>query len=112
MRRRWVWDEKSKALVEVSTDYRAPPREAPMIMGDIPEYVSPASGLVVRGRRARREDLKRTRSRPWEGLEQEKREAERQRQYAEERSDRRLEEAAHRALAQLPPERRRILERG
>lgn len=108
MRRRWVWDEKLKALVEVPTDYRAPSREAPMIFGDIPEYVSPASGLVVRGRRARREDLKRTQSRPWEGLEQEKREAERQRQYAEARSDRKLEEHARRALAQMPPDRRRI----
>jgi hypothetical protein len=52
--------------------------------------------------------MRRTQSRPWEGLEQEKREAERQRQYAEERSDRKLEEHARRALAQMPPDRRRI----
>ena len=106
MRRKFVWDAKLRAMVEVSTDYRQ--RVAPDVWGDIPDYVSPVTGLVVSGRKQRREDLRRTGSRPWEGMEQEQKEAARQRQYADERSDRRLEDAAQRAFHQLDPARRRI----
>jgi len=45
-------------------------------------YVSPASGKVINTKRARRDDLDRTNSRPWEGLESEKKEAARRREYA------------------------------
>ena len=107
MRRKFVWDAKLRAMVEVSTDYRQP-RVGPDIWNDTPDYVSPVSGLVVSGRKQRREDLRRTGSRPWEGMEQERKEAERRLQYADERSDRRLEDAAQRAFHQLDPARRRI----
>lgn len=107
MRRKWVWDPKVGGLVEVPTDYQQP-RVAHDVWGDIPDYVSPVTGLVVSGRKQRREDLRRTGSRPWEGMEQEQKEAARQRQYADERSDRRLEDAAQRAFHQLDPARRRI----
>ncbi len=33
---------------------------APMVMGDLPEYISPVTGKPVDGRVARREDLKRS----------------------------------------------------
>lgn len=109
MRRKFVWDDKLRKMVEVSTDYRQA-RVAPDVWADTPDYVSPVSGLVVSGRKQRREDLRRTGSRPWEGMEQERKEAERRLRYADERSDRRLEDGLRRQYHQLPPERRRILE--
>ena len=48
-------------------------------------YVSPASGRVIESKRARRDDLDRTNSRPWEGLESERKEAARRREYADQK---------------------------
>ena len=72
MRRRFV--QRNGELIEVTADYVAEPR-TPLIFGDLPPYQSPVTGLWVDGRVARREDLKRTGSRPYEGLQQEKKEA-------------------------------------
>lgn len=77
---------------------------------DLPGYVSPTTGKWIDGRKARREDLKRSGSRPWEGMAAEKAEAARQRQYAEALQEKRLDEAARRAYHQLPPFKRRLLE--
>ena len=110
MRRRFI-QIPGGDLVEVDADYIPEPR-APMVFGDLPEYTSPVTGLVVSGRRARREDLKRTRSRPWEGMEQESKEAARRRGYLEEKTDASLTRAAHEAFYQLPPSKREILRRG
>ena len=110
MRRRYVFDEKLQKLVEIGVDVPTPQR-APLVIPDLPGYQSPVTGLWVEGRKARREDLKRTGSRPWEGLAAEKAEAARQRAYAEKQADRKLEEAVRRAYHQLSPNKRRILER-
>ena len=110
-RRRFVWSDAEQRLVEVDLSYRSEPR-APMVIPDLPGYQSPVTGLWVEGRKARREDLKRTGSRPWEGMASERREAERQRQYAEKQADSRLEGAVRRAYLGLSPEKRRILESG
>ena len=107
-RRRYV--QINGELVEVPTDYTPEPR-APLIFGDLPEYVSPVSGLVISGRRARREEFKRTGTRPWEGLAQEKQEAARREQYAERRLDESLTRAASEAFYQLPPSKRATLKR-
>lgn len=109
-RRRFVWDPKLGELVEVSTDYNQAPR-GHFVQPDLPGYQSPVTGLWVEGRKQRREDLKRTGSRPWEGREQEQKEADRRRAYDEQASDRRLDESARRAYYQLSPEKRRLLER-
>lgn len=106
MRRRYV--QINGELVEVSHDYVPEPR-SPMVFGDLPEYQSPVTGLIVAGRRARREDLKRTRSRPYEGFEQESKEAARQRGYQEQKLDASLTRAASEAFYQLPPKKRAIL---
>ena len=95
-------------LHEVSPDYLPEPK-GPMVFGDLPEYQSPVTGMIVAGRRARREDLKRTRSRPWEGLDQEKKEAARQIQYRDAKLDASLTRAAGEAFYQLPPSKRAIL---
>jgi hypothetical protein len=51
--------------------------EAPAVQADLPGYTSPIDGRWIEGRRARLEDLKRNNCRPWEGIEAEKKEAER-----------------------------------
>lgn len=109
MRRRWVWDRNLKKLVEVDLNARTEQR-APMVVGDLPGYVSPVTGLWIEGRKARREDLKRTNSRPYEGFSQERKEAERRVAYEEQKRDTRLHDAASRAFYQLSPSKRRILE--
>lgn len=111
MRRKFVWSPEANALVEVPTMFTQPPR-GPFVQPDLPGYQSPVTGLWVEGRKARREDLKRTGSRPWEGREQEQKEADRQRAYAEQANDRKIDEVARRTYYQLDPRKRRILERG
>lgn len=83
---------------------------APAVLGDLPGYVSPTTGRWIEGRKARRDDLARSNCRPWEGFEQERKEAQRRLKYLEEKEDRALTEAAHKAWAELSPEKRRILE--
>lgn len=107
-RRRYV--QIDGELVEVTNDYTPEPR-APLVFGDTPAYQSPVTGLWVDGKRARREDLKRTSSRPWEGLAQEKKEAARQQSYAAERLDASLTRTASETFYQLPPSKREILTR-
>ena len=105
-RRRYV--QIDGVLHEVGLDYVPEPR-APMVFGDLPEYQSPVTGLVVAGRRARREDLKRTRSRPYEGFAQEAKEAARARAYAAEKLDASLTKSVNEAYYQLDPRKRAIL---
>jgi hypothetical protein len=109
MRRRYVWSSEAGKLVEVPTTYSQPPR-AHYVIPDTPDYVSPVSGLVVSGRKQRRNDLARTGSRPWEGMTQERKEAARRTAYAEQKSEANLDRAVRETYYQLPPEKRRILE--
>lgn len=110
MRRRWVWDPKLGQNVEVDLTARAEQR-APMVVPDIPDYVSPVTGKLVSGRRQRRDDLARTGSRPWEGLQQERKEAVRRSAHDEQRRDAKLDESARKAYHQrLTPQQRREIE--
>lgn len=70
---------------------------------DIPAYQSPASGKWITSRAERREDFKRTQTREWEGMDSEKREAERQKKYQEEAQDKALDHTVRQAWADLPP---------
>lgn len=107
-RRRWVWSRELNRLVEVSTDSRADP-VAPTVWDDLPAYESPVDGRPVDGRRQRRNDLARTGSRPYEGFEQEKREADKIRAEHERKLDQRVEESVHRIWHQMPEHVRRTL---
>ena len=107
MRKRFV--QIDGKLIEVSPDYQPPKREAPLVFGDLPSYRSPITGKWIDGRTARREDLKRNGCRPWEGLDQERKESARQSRYAEERLDASLTKTASETFYQLPPEKRNIL---
>lgn len=59
-RGRFVWDKERKTFVPYE-EYDKPivGRIGPMIMGDIPAYVSPVSLKLIDGRKQQREDLKR-----------------------------------------------------
>ena len=55
-------------------DSNQPPEEpgqAAYVQSDLPEYDSPVTGEIIRGRKARREDLKRNNCRPYERGERE-----------------------------------------
>ena len=108
-RRSWVWDPKRKELVEIDPNF-IPEQRAPMVIGDLPGYQSPVTGLWVEGRKQRRDDLKRSDSRPWEGLQQERKEAARRAAYAEQRSETRLERGMHEIYHQMPAAHRRAIE--
>lgn len=109
MRRRFRYNPETKRMDEIAFD--APTGQtAPMLMTDLPGYVSPTTGLWIEGRKARREDLARSGCRPFEGLQSEKREADRRMQYAEQKTERHIEERAREVFHQLPPRKRRVLE--
>jgi hypothetical protein len=107
VRLRMRWDPSLGKLVEVPVDFR-PAIAAPAVFGDLPGYESPVTGKWVEGRRARREDLKRTGSRPWEGMEVEKREAAKVQAERDRKTDQLAEKMAHRAWAEAPERVRRI----
>lgn len=109
MRRRYV-QVPGGELIEVKPDYQSPARQAPHVHADLPDYTSPVDGRVVHGRKGRRDDLKRHGCREWAGMEQERKEAARQRAYNEQRMDAKLEDATRRAYHSLSPDKRRILE--
>lgn len=92
-----------------ATYYGEGESDAPMVLPDTPGYVSPVTGLWVEGRRQRREDLKRSGSRPWEGLEQERKEAARAKACEAAKVEKRLEEAVMTTWYAMPPDKRRRL---
>lgn len=83
---------------------------APAVQADLPGYLSHATGRWVEGRAARRDDLARSNCRPWEGMEQERKEATKRKREADAKADKKLEEAVRRTYAELPPSKRRVLE--
>lgn len=73
------------------------------------EYRSPVSGRPITTERARRDDLARTGSRPYEGFAAESKEAAKFRAHEEKKSDAKLHESVSRAYYQLSPEKRKVL---
>jgi hypothetical protein len=104
------WRAPGGEPFEVSPDF-VPEPDAPLIFGDLPDYQSPVTGLWVSGRAGRREDLRRTGSRPWEGLQAERKEAARREQYQEAKLDQAIDHAVKREYYNLPPQKREILRR-
>jgi hypothetical protein len=73
-------------------------------------YQSPITGLPITTKQQRIEDLKRSNSRPWEGMEQETKAAQQRAKEEEKQADAKLEEAVVGAWNQLAPEKRAALE--
>lgn len=110
MRRRFVWSPKEGCLVEIDVNARTE-QHAALIVPDLPDYVSPVTGKLVSGRKQRREDLRRTNSRPWEGMDQELKESARQSAYDDKRRSERLEHVLRANYHQrLSPSQRRAIE--
>lgn len=101
----WKGDE----LVYYDDKYFHPQSQTAVVIGDLPAYQSPIDGRTVEGRKQRREDLARSGSRPWEGRLVEEKEAQRQKQYLEKKSDEKLTAAAWSSYYELPPSKRRVL---
>lgn len=105
MRRRYVYDPATKSLVERCARKS---RALHFIQPDLPGYQSPVTGLWVEGRKARREDLLRTGSRPYEGREQEQKEANKVQAARERQLDNLAEKMAYRAWDQAPERVRKV----
>lgn len=73
------------------------------------EYVSPVSGKPITTERQRRDDMKRHDCRPYEGFQQEAKEAQRRVAEDEKKSDAKLDDSVRKAYHQLSPEKRRHL---
>ena len=63
------------------------------IQASFEPYESPASGKIINGPKARREDLAQTNCRPWEGLDTEKAETEKRRRYADEKLEKSIQKS-------------------
>lgn len=72
-------------------------------------YVSQTSGKFIDTQRARREDLKRTGCRPWEGFDSESGQAARDKAHAEAKEDVAMTKTISEHVAQLPSEKKRAL---
>jgi putative FmdB family regulatory protein len=103
---------------QVSERHDAPVCHGPMtivicpaaVQADLPGYQSPTTGRWIEGRAARRDDLKRSNARPWEGFAAEKAESQRRLAEREAKSDAKLEKVIRETYHQLPPAKRRALE--
>lgn len=80
------------------------------VQPDFESYISPASGEVITSRQHRQNDMAKTGSRPWEGMKDERAEAQRRKAYDEAKADAKLEETVRKSYHQMHPDKRRILE--
>lgn len=101
----WKGDE----LVYYDDEYFHPQSQTAVVIGDLPAYESPIDGRTVEGRKQRREDLARSGCRPWEGREQETKEANRYKAQSERRSEEKINESVMRAWHELSPDKRKVL---
>jgi hypothetical protein len=66
-------------------------------------YESPASGKIITSKKEREMDFKNTKTRPYEGREQEQKEIDRQKAYAEKELDDKVDKTVRQAWASLSP---------
>lgn len=107
MKRRYRYDPATKRLIEVGLPV---PREsvAPAVWDDLPAYESPIDGRIVDGRRQRRNDLQRSNSRPYEGREQEMKEAAKVRDAQDRKTDELATRMAHSLWNDAPESARKL----
>ena len=85
---------------------------APAGIADIAAYESPASGKWITSRAERREDFKRTGSREWEGMANERQEAAKQKQYVEIDNDKSIDHSVRTAWQHLPDSKKQVVLQG
>jgi hypothetical protein len=79
---------------------------ARMDMQPLDAYESPATGKMITSYAQRREDMKASGCRDYEGRESEERQAARQKRISEEQEEKKLDDAVRGAWAQLSPEKK------
>lgn len=82
---------------------------APSLSMDIANwdgYISPVSGKFISSKAQRRADMKATGSRDWEGIESERKQVARNKEYEEKAFDAKLDKTVRTAYAQLPQEKK------
>lgn len=109
---RYIQCPKTHKLIPADQFYDTEPVKTHFVIGEIPEYHSPIDGSLIDSRKKRNQDLQRSGSRPWEGIEQENKEAERRRANIQRQEESRAFKAAERAFMQLPENVRRQLAGG
>lgn len=82
---------------------------APMGWVEKIEYTSPIDGRPILTKQDRLNDLARNGCRPWEGIEQEQKEASRRAAYEEQKQDKEIETAVVEAWQTLTPEKQAVL---
>ena len=99
----YIQDRKTLKLIPASEYYADKVEDKHhFIIPDTPGYVSPVTGLWVEGRKQRKADLERSGARPWEGLEAEKKEAARMKEYVCAQEDREVKQAVEQAFRNSP----------
>jgi hypothetical protein len=83
---------------------------APMGYVENIAYTSPIDGRPITTKQARIEDLRRSGSRPWEGMDQEVKVARQRAAEEEKKADQAIEKAVVSAWQALPSEKRKVLE--
>ena len=107
---RWYQCRKTGKFIPAEEYHAAQSRnKTHFVQPDVEDYISPVTGLWVSGRKQRQADLRNSNSRPWEGMEQEKAEAARQRAYNDQKIERDIRRAAEQAIMKLPENIRRQL---
>lgn len=86
--------------------------EAPSVQVDIGGYTSPIDGRWIEGKAARREDLKRSNCRPWEGMEAEKKAAIERSKAADKDFEKGVEAAAYNTFNNMSAEKQRAISQG
>jgi hypothetical protein len=76
----------------------------------MPAYQSPITGKWIDTPRQRRDDMARSGSRPWEGMESERKVAENRVKFEEKKADAAIESAVVEAYKSLGPEKQAVLE--
>jgi hypothetical protein len=108
---RFIQHPETLKLVPADEYVRPKKQESgPFIIPDIEPYDSPIDGRIINSRHQRREDFKRHNCRPYEGREQEEKEAARQRAYGDKKADAIFTDAIERTMADMPRHLREALE--
>ena len=106
-----VW--QAKVQLDENVFHGTIPQHAGLILDIQPweAYESPASGQIISSRAQRREDMKRTGTRQYEGREQEDKEVKRQQSYQESAVDKKMTDTIGNRLRDLSPRERKQLTR-
>jgi hypothetical protein len=109
MSRRFIYDKYGDSF-EVPQDYKPYVGAAATVRGDVPGYLSHATGKWVEGAVQRREDLAVSGCRPFEGQASEERERLRNVQYNQESRDRNVERQLQTIVPHMPQHVKRLFQ--